>query len=412
MLGEEASIINDNACIMAHCELLRHAMRFHSLGIRVFPIRAGSRTPAVRWSHISRRRKQLSGTVEQMFSRDSVGGIAGLSGVTTDGRVLAFRDFDLADSYHAWASSHPSLASDLPTTKTRRGYHVAFLVEGDEAFQNCGDGEYRADSRHFCVLPPSPHPLGGVYVELVPWRPVHTLPVIDPISKGLRPHPSTQPSTHLPTTPTPSLMSSLSLGGGAIQKSVLRRTILSDLGKDSLDTVVEEYVPCEAGVRNHCLFLLAKRLKSMRSLGGVAPEYLEPVMRSWHARAVLGPMRTKGWEESWCGFLAAWRNVGPCRDGLTPEALREYVFEMVPLGNPYSRRPGDVLRTRLVCQRLQEASGVEPFHLASRLLGEILGIGHNASATILRDLVQSGDLVLVVNGDFKRRQAAEYVYRM
>src|SRR5262249_55270629 len=93
------------------------------------------------------------------------------------------RDFDRLGSYESWAAAHPDLAAALPTVATARGRHVYF--RGPEGFADLGDGEYRGDPRHYCVLPPSAHPDGAVYAWLVP-LPDGDLPLVDPAEAGLR----------------------------------------------------------------------------------------------------------------------------------------------------------------------------------------------------------------------------------
>ena len=50
----------------------------------------------------------------------------------------------------------------MPTVKTARGYHVYGRLE-EEAFVTFADGELRADSGHYVVLPPSVHETCAVY---------------------------------------------------------------------------------------------------------------------------------------------------------------------------------------------------------------------------------------------------------
>jgi hypothetical protein len=59
---------------------------------------------------------------------------------------LAVRDFDQADAYRAWATSHPDLADSLATARTHRGFPVYGRLE-QEAFADLGDGGQRTVSR-------------------------------------------------------------------------------------------------------------------------------------------------------------------------------------------------------------------------------------------------------------------------
>jgi hypothetical protein len=98
--------------------------------------------------------------LRQLFSAADITGLAVVTGSVSGG--LAVRDFDLADSYEAWAAQHPNDASSLPTVQTARGMHVYGRLD-EEVFANLGDGELRAACTHYVLLPPSVHPTGAVY---------------------------------------------------------------------------------------------------------------------------------------------------------------------------------------------------------------------------------------------------------
>ncbi len=114
-------------------------------------------------------------TLRQLFSRPDVSGLAVLLGSASGGIVC--RDFDRMDAFKRWALSHTELARMLPTVETCRGRHVYF--RGPDGYYEFGDGEYRGDARHYCLLPPSRHPDGPTYTWLVP-LPSGELPIIEP----------------------------------------------------------------------------------------------------------------------------------------------------------------------------------------------------------------------------------------
>jgi hypothetical protein len=87
-----------------------------------------------------------------------------------EGLYLACRDFDTADSYWAWAEANPELAMTLPTIRTRRGFHVYFLVDRPvcRVLPN-GQGELRGVCGLISIAPGSLLADGsGVYEELIP----------------------------------------------------------------------------------------------------------------------------------------------------------------------------------------------------------------------------------------------------
>src|SRR5262249_744579 len=119
--------------------------------------------------------------LEQLCSDRRTTGIGVILGRVSGG--LACRDFDNEDAYRLWKNSHRALSTELPTAKTARGYHVFF--RGPEGFENLGDGEYRADSGHYVVAPPSWHPNRLFYEWLIPARPTRGLPWLNPHEEGL-----------------------------------------------------------------------------------------------------------------------------------------------------------------------------------------------------------------------------------
>jgi hypothetical protein len=112
-------------------------------------------------------------TLRKLFAAANVTGMAVITGAVSGG--LACRDIDVADAYFAWAEAHPHDAANTPTVKTRRGFHLYGVLD-TEMFVKFDDGELRAKSSHYVILPPpSCHPEGSTYVWTVP-LPVGDLP--------------------------------------------------------------------------------------------------------------------------------------------------------------------------------------------------------------------------------------------
>src|SRR5262249_33720038 len=120
------------------------------------------------------RSRPLSTSLAKLFSAKSVDGIAVILGSASG--MLACRDFDQEAAYHAWANEYPEWAAILPTVRTGRGFHV-YSTASEENFIALADGEYRADSGHYVLLPPSRHPSGLQYAWVVP-LPEGPLPVV------------------------------------------------------------------------------------------------------------------------------------------------------------------------------------------------------------------------------------------
>src|SRR5262249_28861343 len=141
-----------------------------------------ARKPMLEWTAL--RAAPLAGDRLRYWFRPGGGarGIAVVLGEPSGG--LACRDFDQEDRYELWARRFPDLAASLPTAKTHRGQAVYF--RGPPGYSDLEDGEYRANEKHICFLPPSWHPKGGCYYRWLVPLPDGELPVIsDPVAAGL-----------------------------------------------------------------------------------------------------------------------------------------------------------------------------------------------------------------------------------
>ena len=139
------------ALASAEVDLLTHVLAYADRGWSLIPV-AGKKAIG-RWMQFQAVAPDET-TLRKLFASKSVSGAAVILGQVSG--MLGCRDFDSVKSYQTWADRHPKLAKALPTVRTGRGYHVYFKAPR-EAFENLGDGEYRADSGHYCVLPPSKH---------------------------------------------------------------------------------------------------------------------------------------------------------------------------------------------------------------------------------------------------------------
>src|SRR5262249_48018277 len=140
--------------------LLAAALDYHRRGWCLIP--TDGQVACVEWKPFQRQ-PPPEGLLHDWFSGrlGYVTGLAVVLGSASGGWVA--RDSDPQAGYHAWAGARPRLARRLPTTATKRGYHV--YCRGAERFVNYGrgDGEYRGTAKQYTVLPPSPHPKGAVY---------------------------------------------------------------------------------------------------------------------------------------------------------------------------------------------------------------------------------------------------------
>ena len=218
-------------------------------------------------------------TLRRLFSRKGITGLAVILGRASGG--LACRDFDDADAYHRWADVQPELAAVLPTVRTARGFHVYF--RGPDSFANLGNGEYRADAGHYCLLPPSRHPDGPTYTWQI-MLPTGELPMVNPVSCGLltQAHSGNgrvvdeiltlPPKQQLPTHLHPEQTQ------GKTHSHPPHTLHVSD---DRVEAAIMATLPSGPGQRNRRLFDLARWLKSITP--GAAMDSLEAIVRTWHA---------------------------------------------------------------------------------------------------------------------------------
>ena len=159
----------------AAVKVLDEALRYHGLGFSLIPIKPGEKSAAVRRWKPYQSRPADEDQIREWFAAGSYG-IGVIFGEVSGG--LISRDFDDENTYKTWAKSHPSLATDLPTVRTARGFHVYAIATDEDvtaALRNAGiarsgrgsvdfgDGELRASEGCYSVLPPSVHPRGHRY---------------------------------------------------------------------------------------------------------------------------------------------------------------------------------------------------------------------------------------------------------
>jgi bifunctional DNA primase/polymerase-like protein len=313
-----------------------------------------------------------------MVPRADITGIAVVLGSASGG--LACRDFDDESAYQRWATEHPKLASTLPTVQTARGAHVYFRPEG---FNALGDGEYRASSGHYCLVPPSRHPTGMFYDWIVP-LPSGQLPDIDPDQAGLLAGSSpfqTQEPSHS-----------------------AHNTHLCEQG--IIPTAIAESQPTAVGQRRRKLFDLARRLKAIMPNANSAE--LKPIIRQWF-EMVLPVIGTKDWAVTWEDFVGAWTSAMYPVGGNWDEFV-QMANEMVVDTRGHDGAVADIIR---LCAALQAHHGPgKVWPLSCRLAGEYAHVSHERAARILKMLVFEDIIELVSPGGKKgSKQAAEYRFK-
>jgi hypothetical protein len=361
-------------------------------GLTMVPMRMATKKPAVRWKSLQRGRQPL-GRLLGWLGRPTVGGMAVIHGRASGG--VANRDFDTVQAYRRWAEARPELARTLPTMRTQRGYGVLHRALTD-AFFDLEDGEYRADARHYSVLPPSVHPSGFVYEWIIP--PEGGFPLVeDPVAARLLPPsalstPQVASGTQEISAPSPSW--------GAVRGEVVEGGDPIGLGMvppGEIEVAIRRTLPTGPGMRHRRLFALARCLRGIPALSGATAEDLFPVVRRWWDLAYEF-IRTKEWAESWADWKDAWVRVRiPAGKG--QESLGVWV--RATANDPLTR-------LSLACEWFQQQAGNRPFFLAVRTAARVIGAGKSTAARLLAVLVESGELKVISAGRYKTGMASEY----
>lgn len=400
--------------------MLNVALHYHTRGWSLIPIMAGTKNqPCCKWTPYQSKPADET-QLRKWFANGSGDNMAIILGTVSGG--LACRDFDIQEAYDRWAGDHPDLAGMLPTVATARGRHVYFrAAPADLRFVDLPDGEYRGDSGHYCLLPPSLHPDGPIYRWLIP-LPDGEMPfVADVRAAGLLPSHVTESTESTESTEITEEYRAIKRGV-CVEKaptpsncpvlSVL--SVTSGEKDDEIDLAILETIPSGIGRRNRQVFELARALKAIPRLADAPVDAMRPHVRQWHKigldRGVIG---TEPFEETWIDFLHAWPKVKFPRGKEPMIAILERAKHSPPPAVAQNYE-GDGLRLLVaICRELQNASGNKPFYLACRTAAALLDLGENGFVTAWRWLsllVHDGVIDEVERGQRGKRRASRFRY--
>jgi Bifunctional DNA primase/polymerase, N-terminal len=351
-------------------KLLDHALEYAARGWSIIPV-IGKRAAGL-WRPFQERRADEP-TLRKLFGRQGITGLAVILGSASGG--LACRDFDDAGAYDRWTAEHPDLAATLPTVATARGFHIYF--RGPDGFRNLGDGEYRGDAGHYCLLPPSGHPDGHTYTWSIP-LPSGELPLLDPEKTGLL----TQADSR------------------KTQANTAYTLHVSDEFSAEIENSILATLPTGPGKRNRQLFALARRLKAI--MPDATMDALEVIVRAWHTRA-LPVIRTQEWLESWIDFRTAWAKV--------KRPIGATMAEIVTAAKAQTPADADAIAKLVnLCRAMQKHHGPgRAWSLSCRMAATIIGTGHDTAARLLKMLAEEGTIQLATKAGPKgSSKAAEY----
>jgi hypothetical protein len=327
-------------------------------------------------------------TLRKMFAKPGVTGLAVITGRVSRG--LACRDFDREGAYHHWAAANPDDASTLPTVRTHRGFHVYGQLYND-TYQAFADGELRADTGHYCLLPPSAHPDGGCYawVNDLPKDGVPIPAFPSSLSTQRIEHSQTQTHSHPPTHIACVRHPTGKVANSAVEKAILRT------------------LPDGPGQRNRKVFELAKALKGIMS--GATGQALRTIVAEWHRRATPA-IRTKDFTTTWLDFVVAWERIrAPEVEIMATIVAKAKAMPTPAAGKNYDSEP--MRQLVALCATLQQHHGSRPWPLSCRKAGEIIGVSHDTAARMLKAL-RFDRVIELAKPAGKRHsgQAAEYRY--
>jgi hypothetical protein len=359
--------------------LLDAALFYAARGWSIVPV-IGKRAAGL-WQPFQERRPDEP-ALRRMFSRPKITGLAVITGLVSGG--LAVRDFDDAGAYQAWARTHPEDAGRLPTVRTSRGYHLYARLDAEQ-YRTLPDGELRADSKHYVVLPPSLHPDGTIYAWTVP-LPEGELPVL--------PHSLSDTDTQAdPADP-----------------SRCKTTQTSKTSIACWTSAIADTLPSGPGQRNLCIFAFARRLKAMRPDATAAE--LRPAVRAWHEQA-LPHIRTKGFGETWTDFAVAWERIKrPAGQSFRAAAEAADASEVLPAIVGQLGYDGHLARLVVLCYQLAQQWGKKPFPLGCEIAGQYLGVTTRQAGRLLNTLSFDGVIELANPHDRRNGKAREWRFMM
>jgi len=200
--------------------------------------------------------------------------------------------------------------------------------------------------------------------------------------------------------------------GEDLQKRQKKQKQSSVSSVSSVSDIPASAVPTMAGMRNRCLFALARHLKFTQ------PEMKRSEQKAavtWWHETYLDVIETKDFSVTWMDFLHGWDRVKHlpgdklrCALGqLDAAAELPEAVQALEYGDT-----GDQLVR--ICMALYSYSKPEPFFIGARKAGELLGINHTDAAKMLSLLVSDGVLTLVSKGAgsiASRYRMAEAVWR-
>ena len=374
-------------------DLLADALGYAERGLSIIPTKG--KIPTIRaWTPYAVT-PATSRQLRQWYTSNRPDGVAVICGDVSGGLVC--RDFDVMDSYSAWAESHPNLAETLPTSETTRGRHVYFRYPL-RRIVILDDGELRG--KGYCLLPRSkPGPKAYRWVNPLPDGP---LPIIDPFEAGLALGVTERTEKTERTEDTEENRETEAISEGALISLSVSNEVAQQIQEAIISTL-----PKGGLVRNGLIFEFARALKAIPAIADADLQDFRDVVRQWHKLA-LPVIGTKPFDDTWADFVYGWPRVKFPKGS---EPMNQILANADASELPVLAGRYDCPRThRLIklCREFQRAAGDGPFFLSCRTAGELLGVDHNTAWKRLR-MLESDDVLKATARGTKTR-ATRYMY--
>lgn len=416
--------------------ILNHAIDYHLRGLCVIPINPQSKISAVKWGQYQRK-QPAAWQIRDWFSSHPTWRIAVVFGEVSGN--LCCRDFDTEESYLAWRRLQPALAASLPTAKTRRGYHVYFRANKDEAQRvrdalgatggngaiAVDEGELRMDSGCYCLLPPSSFDGDGKYEWIVPFpasvsvvfevSPIDAKLFADSCFSTLHIH----TGTHV-TQVTHVVYKETSIEGVDMDTGLLahcrRFSAFPEQLAVAISDAIDRTLPSAVGERNKKIFSFVRCLKGIPELRERQGKELIGVLRSYFARCAVVmaggcPSAEMDFDEASGRFLKAW---GDAKFHSGVDVISDIWRKIRELPVPACAGRFESSKTQYLvslCRELQSMAGKKKaFYLDCRTAGRLLGESHAAANARLNLLIEVGVLKLSKKHDRKKKQSREFRY--
>lgn len=381
--------------------VLDWALEYYHAGINVVKAYYKGKCPPKggEWEKYKTERVPVEKLYEWFSPDKSYSNISAVTGPISSG--LTALDFDSTEAYKWWKEKYPNWAATLPTSKSARGFHVFFR---SDAGKNKSFGKIEIKANSLVSLPPSMHKSGVRYEWVNPLPDsIYKLPLLNPLEWELEEftEDTEEPEDPEDTHDTERHRSHREGGSGL--------DYLDGEVKKEVEKAIECTLPKNQGQRNDAVFPLCQWLRAIPELRGLPAKELKPIVREWHKQAytVIG---TKPFDDTWRDFVHAWKRVKwPKGDVMLSQAVKR-VLEgktVLPEAEEYDTEEARFLLK--LCYELQQGMGDEPFFLASRKAGGIIGLSHGKAYKLLEMFVADDKLEVIEQHTTKKAPRYRYI---